>query len=96
MLLLICLHHLDFSRPGARRGAPRGMIKIMATKNWLYLPYRVSEQLRIFSATGPNTVFLCCPAPKLNGRAEKISALGLWGWSVWTQADICYSEASPR
>ena len=39
----------------------------------------MSEQLQIFSATGPNTVFLCCPVRKFNGRAEKISALGLWG-----------------
>jgi len=55
-----------------------------------------TEQLQIFSATGPNTVFLCYPVCKLNGCGEKIFALGLWGWSVWTQADICRSGALPR
>ena len=65
-------------------------------KNLLYLPHGMSEQLRLFGATGPNTVFLCYPVIKLNGRAEKISALGLWGWSVRTQANICSFGASPR
>ena len=65
-------------------------------KNLFFLPYGMSEQLRIFSATGPNTVFLCCPVFKLNGRAGKISVLGLWGRSVWIQADICRSGASSR
>ena len=55
-------------------------------KNLLYLPYGMSEQLRIFSVTGTNAVFLCCPVLKLNGCAEKICALGLWGWSVQIQA----------
>ena len=31
-----------------------------------------TEQLQIFSATGPNTVFLCYPVCKLNGWGEKI------------------------
>ena len=65
-------------------------------KNLLYLSYGMSEQFRIFSVTGMNNVFLCCPVLKLNGGAEKISMLGLWGWSVRTQADICCSGASPR
>ena len=57
------LHASHSQLPCARRGAPRGMKKF-TTKIDLYLPNRMSEQLRIFSGTGPSTLF--CVAQLLN------------------------------